>query len=341
MAVKLIKDLQMPKKISWDEKTLSPVYGRLIAEPFERGYGVTIGNCLRRVLLSSIQGAAVTSVKIGGVQHEFSSIPGVREDVTEIILNVKNLIIKMNSDRPRVIKIQAKGEKEVKAKDIIVDEAVEILNPDIHIATLNKGAKFEMEMDVQVGRGYVGAEKHKEDSRVAGVIPIDATFTPIQKVNFQIENTRVGKITDYDRLLLEIWTNGNIKPEDALAHAAYLLKSHFSIFINFEEMLEQEEVLEEIDEEKEKLKEKLKMSVNELELSVRSANCLREAEIDTIRQLVQKTEAEMLKYRNFGKKSLNEIGKILSDMGLFFSMKIEEDLEDVPVSKEPPEIIKG
>ncbi len=327
MAVRLIKDLQMPKKINWEGESLEPTYGKLIAEPFERGYGITIGNCLRRVLLSSIQGAAVTSVKITGVMHEFSTIPGIREDVTEIILNLKELIIKMHSDRPRTIKIQAKGEKEVKAKDIIVDEAIEILNPDLHIATLNKGAKLEMEMEVQVGRGYAGIEKHKDSSRQIGVIPIDAIFTPVKKVNFEIENTRVGKITDYDRLLLEIWTNGTISPEDALAHAAYLLKNHFSIFINFEELLEQEEVREEIDEEKEKLKEKLKMSVNELELSVRSANCLRAAKIDTIQEMVQKTEAEMLKYRNFGKKSLNEIGKILSDMGLSFGMKLAEDVK--------------
>ena len=334
MVVKLIKDLQMPKKISWDEKTLSSSYGKLISEPFERGYGTTIGNCLRRVLLSSIQGAAVTSVKINGVMNEFSTISGVREDVIEIILNVKNLIIKMHSDRPRIIHLEAKGPKEVKAKDIKVDETIEILNPDLYIATLNQGAKLEMEMEVQVGRGYASTEEGKESSHVIGVIPIDAVFTPVKKVNFEVENTRVGKITDYGRLILEIWTNGTISPEDALAHASYLLKKHFSLMINFEEMLEQEEVREEIDEEKEKLKEKLRMSVNELELSVRSANCLRAAKIETIGELVQKTEAEMLKYRNFGKKSLNEIGKILSDMGLSFGMKLDEESKQALVSAE-------
>jgi len=334
MAVKLIKDLQMPKKITWEEKTLSSSYGKLISEPFERGYGTTVGNCLRRLLLSSIQGAAVTSVKINGVMHEFSTIAGVREDVIEIILNIKNLVIKMHSDRPRFITLEAKGPKEVQAKDIKVDETIEILNPDLHIAMLNRGAKLEMEMEVQVGRGYAGAERNKESSHVIGVIPIDAVFTPVKKVNFQIENTRVGKITDYDRLILEIWTNGTISPEDALAHAAYLLKNHFSLMINFEEMLEQEEVKEEIDEEKERLKEKLRMSVNELELSVRSANCLRAAKIETIGELVQKTEAEMLKYRNFGKKSLNEIGKILSDMDLSFGMKLDEESKQALFSAE-------
>ncbi len=334
MPAKLIKDLQMPKKISWDEKTLSPSYGKLISEPFERGFGITIGNCLRRILLSSIQGAAVTSVKIAGVMHEFSTIPGVREDVTNIILNIKNLIIKMHSDLPRVIRLNVKGEKEVKAGDIELDESIEILNPELHIATLNKGAKLEMEMEVQLGRGYLGVEKLKEISPALGVMPIDAVFTPVKKVNFEIENTRVGKITDYDRLILEIWTNGTISPEDALAHAAYILKNHFSLMINFEELLELEEEKEEIDEEKEKLKERMRMSVNELELSVRSANCLRAAKIETIGELVQKTEAEMLKYRNFGKKSLNEIGKILSEMGLSFGMKLDEDLKKAMVSTE-------
>lgn len=318
------KDFEMPKKLLCDESTSTETYGKFIAEPFERGYGTTLGSALRRILLSSIEGSAVTSVKIDSVQHEFSSIPGVVEDVTEIILNIKKLILRSHSRQPKVIEIKAEKKGEVNAEDIIHDETIEIINPDLLIASLTKNTKFHIEMEVGKGRGYYPAEKNKKEGQPIGVIPIDSVFTPVTKVNFHVENTRVGQITDYDKLILEIWTNGSISPKDALLYASHILQKHLDIFVNFGKLPKEEEEEEvRVDEE---LYTKLRMPVSELELSVRSANCLKEAKIRTIGELVQKTEAEMLKYRNFGKKSLAEIQEIISRMGLSLGIKIDKKL---------------
>ncbi len=316
-----LKDFQIPKKLEFEQETLTDTYGKFVAEPFERGFGTTIGNSLRRVMLSSIGGAAVTSVKIEGVLHEFSTITGVKEDVTDIILNIKNLRLKLHSDKTKTIHIKKKGAGEVKGKDIIHDADVEILTPDLHIATLDKDAYLDMEMTVKIGRGYVPAERNKEEGAPIGVIPIDSIFSPVQKVNFLVENARVGRVTDYDKLIMEVVTDGSVKPDEALAFAAKILKDHLSIFITFDE---KDEVHEPVIEEKQKeFNKNLLRSVNELELSVRAANCLKNANIKTIADLVQRTEAEMLKTKNFGRKSLNEIKEILSEMGLSLGMKLE------------------
>ena len=318
------KDFEMPKRLVCEESTYTDNYGKFIAEPFERGYGTTLGSALRRVLLSSIEGSAVTSVKIDSVQHEFSTIPGVTEDVPDIILNIKKLILRSHSRQPKVIEIKADSKGDVKAKDIIHDETIEILNPDLHIATLTKNAKFHVEMEVGRGRGYYPAEKNKKEGLPIGVIPVDSIFTPIVKVNFQVENTRVGQITDYDKLILEIWTNGSVTPKDALLYSSHILEKHLEIFLGFGKLpVEEAEEEVKVDEE---LYSKLKMPVSELELSVRSANCLKEAKIKTIGELVQKSEAEMLKYRNFGKKSLAEIKEIIVSMGLSLGMKVDKKL---------------
>ncbi len=313
------KGLEIPRKLRWDEDTLSPTYGKLIAEPLEQGYGVTIGNSLRRVLLSSLEGAAVTSVRIEGVLHEFSTVPGVSEDVTEIILNLKQLILRLHGGEVKTIRIKAKGEREVRAADIIKDNQVEILNPYLHIATLNKEGRLEMEMEVGSGKGYVSAEKNKKEDQPIGVIPIDSIFSPVKKVKYNIEPTRVGQETDYDRLILEVWTNGGLSPQEAVESAAEILEKHFAKFIAHDEEIEEKG--EEISKEEQERQEYLEQNVSELELSVRSANCLKVAKIRTIRELVQKTEAEMLKYPNFGKKSLAEIREILADMKLSLGMK--------------------
>jgi DNA-directed RNA polymerase subunit alpha len=313
------KDFQIPKKLECEKESLTPVYGKFTAEPFERGYGTTIGNSLRRVLLSSIAGAAITSIKIEGVLHEFSNITGVKEDVTDIILNIKNLRIKLHSDKTTAIHIRKKGAGVVTGKDITHDSDVEILTPDLHIATLDKDANLDMELTVKIGRGYVPAERNKEEGMPIGVIPVDSIFTPIQKVNFHVENARVGRITDYDKLVLEVWTDGSVNPADAVAFAAKILKDHLTIFINFEE---KEEEIEKTEDQKEEINKNLLKGVNELELSVRAANCLKNADIKSILELVQKTESEMLKTKNFGRKSLNEIKEILEDMGLSLGMKL-------------------
>jgi DNA-directed RNA polymerase subunit alpha len=316
------RDFQFPKRITVDEETYQPNYGRFVAEPLERGYGVTLGNSLRRVLLSSIEGAAVTSVKIEGVSHEFSTIKGVLEDIPEIILNIKNLVLRSYSKSPKKIYIKAEGEKEVKAKDIITDESIEVINPNLHIATLtSKDAKLNMEMEVGRGRGFVPAEANKREDMPIGVIPVDSIFTPVKKVFFKVENTRVGKRTDYDRLILEIFTDASIEPKEALIYAAKVLSKHLELFFTLGEMPEEEE--EELTPEEISLYEKLKIPISELELSVRSANCLREANIKILADLVEKTEAEMLSYRNFGKKSLNEVVSLLKTMGLSLGMKID------------------
>ncbi len=317
-----IKALEKPRRLDYERESLSPTYGKFYAEPFERGYAVTIGNSLRRILLSSIQAAAVTSVRIEGVLHEFSSIPGVAEDTTDIILNLKQLKLKMEGDGPRTLRLSVSGDRAVTAKDIELSAGIEIINPDLHLATLTeRDAKLEMELEVDMGRGYSSADRNKRDDQPVGTIPMDSLFSPVTRVRIDSENTRVGQMTDYDKLVMEIWTDGRIKPEDALAHASKLLKDHLQIFINFEE--EPEESASPVDEEKSKLKDLLGRSVDELELSVRSSNCLKNANIKTIGDLVTKSEAEMLKYRNFGRKSLNEIKEIITEMGLELGMSAE------------------
>ena len=321
MQQKSWKELIRPKRLEAEKETLTPSYGKFTAEPFERGFGITIGNSLRRILLSSLQGAAIASVKIDGVLHEFSTIPGVKEDATEILLNLKEIRLKLHTDGPKTIRVKAEGPKVVKAGDILTGEAVEILNPDLLIATLSRDAKLSMEMMVKMGKGYVPAERNKEEDQPIGTIPIDAIFSPIRKVNYTVTNARVGQITDYDKLTIEVWTDGSLNPEEAVAHAAKILKEQLSIFITFEEEEEVEGVKEA--EDSEVLNENLYRSVDELELSVRSANCLKHANIKLIGDLVQKTEAEILATKNFGRKSLNEIKELLTDMGLSLGMKLD------------------
>ncbi|MCJ7640615.1 MAG: DNA-directed RNA polymerase subunit alpha [Desulfobacterales bacterium] len=323
MQQKSWKDLIRPKRLEAEKETLTSSYGKFAAEPFERGFGITIGNSLRRALLSSLQGAAIVSVKIDGVLHEFSTIPGVKEDATEILLNLKEVRLKLHTEGPKTIRVKAEGPKVVKAGDILTGEAVEILNPDHLIATLSRDAKLSMELMVKTGRGYVPAERNKEEDQPIGTIPIDAIFSPIRKVNYAVTNARVGQITDYDKLTIEVWTDGSLHPEEAVAHAAKILKEQLSIFITFEEEEEVEGVKEVEVEDNEVLNENLFRSVDELELSVRSANCLKHANIKLIGDLVQKTEAEILATKNFGRKSLNEIKEILTDMGLSLGMKLE------------------
>ena len=327
-----MKNFEMPKRLVLDESGQTPTYGKFTAEPFERGYGMTVGNSLRRVLISSIEGTAVTSIKIDGVHHEFSAINGVVEDVPQIIMNLKKLVLKSHFKIPKSMVIDVSKKGDVTAKDIKADETVEIMNPDLHIATLTKNVPFKIEMEVARGRGYVPAERNKKEGQAIGVIPVDSMFTPVKKVNFYVENTRVGQITDYDKLILEVWTSGAIDPKEALLYASNILQRHLDIFVGFGKLPEEEEVLEETEEQKQ-MKEKLKIPISELELSVRSSNCLREARIKTIGDLVKKTELEMLKYRNFGKKSLAEMNKILVEMGLSLGMKIEEE----PKQKEEAE----
>jgi DNA-directed RNA polymerase subunit alpha len=314
------RDLIKPKKLEADEKSLTPTYGKFVGEPFERGFGITIGNSIRRILLSSLQGAAITAVRIKGVLHEFSTVAGVREDVADMILNLKEVRLKLHDGTQENARIEAKGEGIVTAGDIKVGPNVEILNPEQHIATLSKEGKLDIDLTIKVGRGYVPAERNKDEDAPVGTIPIDAVFSPIRKVNYTVTNARVGQRTDYDRLNLEVWTDGGVRPDDAVAYAARILQDQLAIFVNFEEAPEVTEVAE---EKHAGLNENLFRSVAELELSVRSANCLQNAGIKYIGELVQKTEAEMLKTKNFGRKSLNEIKEILREMGLDFGMKLE------------------
>jgi len=315
------RELIKPRNILIDEESHTDFYGKFVCEPLERGFGITIGNALRRILLSSLQGAAIVSVKFEDVVHEFSTIPGVLEDVTDIILNVKEVKLRLIDAEETVIRLSREGEGSVTAADIETNGQVEILNPASHIATLTKEGKIDLEMVVRMGKGYVPAELNKSTEASIGVIPIDAVFSPIQKVNYVVTNARVGQITDYDKLTLEIWTNGSVLPEDAIAYGAKILKEQMAPFINFEE--EPEPMDEEEEEEEHKLNQNLFRPVSELELSVRSANCLKNANITLIGELVQKTEAEMLKTKNFGRKSLNEIKGILEDMGLALGMKLD------------------
>ena len=318
------RELQLPKRLECDESTYSNTYGKFFAAPFERGYGVTLGNSLRRVLLSSIEGSAITSIKIAGVQHEFSTIPGVLEDITEIILNIKNVVLNSHSKIPKTVYIKMNEKGEVKAKDIEVDETIEVINPELHIATLTKDTKFHVEMEVARGRGYVPGELNKKEDQAIGVIPIDSIFTPVKKVNFFVENTRVGQRTDYEKLILEVFTNGSISPKNALLYASNILQRHLDIFVNFGQLpeeIEEEEL--EMTKEEVALYEKLRLPISELELSVRSSNCLREANIKTIADLVKRGEEEMLGFKNFGKKSLTEIKELLLGMGLTLGMQVD------------------
>jgi len=318
------RDLTKPKMIKIDTETSTDSYGKFVCEPLERGFGITLGNSLRRILLSSLQGAAIVSVKFDGVPHEFTTIPGIQEDVTDIILNLKGVNLDVIDEEEEIIVfLDNKGEKVVTAGDIICDGKVEVMNPDQHIATLNKDAVLHAEMTVKTGRGYVPAEKNATEDQSIGLIFIDALFSPIRRVTYVVGNARVGQRTDYDKLTLEIWTDGTAIPQDALAFAAKILKEQVTPFINFEEE-EEEEVEKEDKEEEEKINENLFRSVSELELSVRSSNCLKNANIKHIYELVQKTESEMLKTKNFGRKSLNEIKGILDEMDLQFGMELED-----------------
>jgi DNA-directed RNA polymerase subunit alpha len=316
------RDPIRPRKLEVDVESLTDNYGKFTCEPLERGFGTTIGNGLRRVLLSSLQGAAITWVKIEGAVHEFTSLPEVAEDVTDIVLNLKEVIIRSHDGKPRTVRLEKDGEGKVTAKDIQCPDGIEILNPAHHLMTCSKGAKVRMEIEIGVGRGYVPAERNKQPNMGVGVIPIDSLFSPIRKVNFSVTNARVGQQTDYDRLTLEVWTNGTVKPEDAVAYAAKIFKDQLSIFINFQEGAEPAPEAT-VSEEQQKLNENLWKSVDDLELSVRSANCLQNANIRYIGELVQKTESDMLKTKNFGRKSLKEIKEILASMGLSLGMKLE------------------
>ncbi len=322
-----LRSFEIPKKLECDEESLTDHYGKFIAEPFERGYGVTIGNSLRRVLLSSLEGAAVTSIKIDGVSHEFGSLPGVAEDVTQIVLNVKNLVLRSHTRAAKTLRIEVSEKRTITAKDIITDDTIEVINPDLVICTLTKNAPFRMELETQKGRGYVPADRNKKEGQPIGVVAIDSIFTPVRRVNFHVEDTRVGQMTDYDKLIMEVWTNGSITPKDAMLYASNIFQRHLDVFVNFGKLPEEDIASEVSDEKDADLYKRLSQPVSELELSVRSANCLREAHIKTIGELVKKTEMEMLKYRNFGKKSLTEISNILKEMGLAFGMEI--DLEKI------------
>ncbi|MCI0355620.1 MAG: DNA-directed RNA polymerase subunit alpha [Acidobacteria bacterium] len=326
----LWKGFQKPKRLAADLETLTDRYGKFQAQPFERGFGTTIGNALRRVLLSSIEGAAITAVKIEGVLHEFQSIPGVVEDATDIILNLKQVPFKLAGDGPKALYLRAEKPGVVTSGMIEADGDVEVLDKDVYIATVSEGGRLDLEMRLKRGRGYIAADKNFEDDLGVGFIPIDSVHSPVRKCNYVVDAARLGQITDYDKLSLEVWTNGSIPPADAVGLAAKLLKDHMNIFINFEEELEAE--LSSDERKPEIRNENLNRSVEELELSVRSYNCLKNANIQTIGELVQKTEAEMLKTKNFGRKSLNEIKEILAGMGLSLGMRIDEQGNAVPAA---------
>jgi len=315
------RDLIRPRGIQIEQESLTDFYGRFSCEPLERGYGITLGNSLRRVLLSSLQGAAITAVRIEGALHEFTTIGDVVEDVTDIVLNLKEVVLKAATAKTYTVRIDKEGPGPVYAKDINLTDGLSVLNPDHLIATLDKKGPLAMELTVNVGRGYVPAEKNKTPTMPIGTIPIDALFSPVRKVNYTVTNARVGQVTDYDKLTLEVWTNGSVKPQDAVAYAAKILKEQLTIFINFEETEETSYV--QGTSEEEPLNENLFRSVDELELSVRSANCLQNANITLIGELVQRTEQDMLKTKNFGRKSLKEIKEILANMGLSLGMKID------------------
>jgi len=322
------KGFQLPDKIRFDEETLTDTYGKLIAEPFERGYGPTLGNSLRRVLISSLEGAAVTAVKIRGALHEFSHITGVKQDVMDIILNIKKLRFKMYTDSKKIATIKVSGPKEVKGGDLHVDSGIEVLNPEQVIATLDKGASFDAEMYIRKGKGYVSSELNKEEDLPVDMLAIDSVFSPVKKVNFSVEKARVGRATDYDRLVMEIWTDGSIGPQHAVSQAASIIIDYMDLFISEEEGADaefEESAAMASASGSASFNENLLKNVDELELSVRASNCLKNANIKTISELVQKSEYEMLKTKNFGRKSLNEIKEILHSMGLHLGMRIDTD----------------
>lgn len=315
------QEMIKPEKIQVDSKA---TYGKFVCEPFERGFGITIGNALRRIILSSLYGAGATAVKFDAVMHEFSVIPGVLEDVTEILLNIKEVRFKLSDTQPKTFKIDVSGERRVTAADITADDGrCHVLNPEQHIATLSDKGVLKMEITVKVGKGYSLAEMNRDENAPVGTIPIDAVFSPVKRVNYVVTNARVGQKTDYDKLTLEVWTDGSITPEDAVAYAAKIMKEQMTLFINFDEKDEPDSLKRSMEPETPTFNENLYRSVEELELSVRSANCLKNADIHKLYQLVQKTEAEMLKTKNFGRKSLNEIKEVLSEMGLSLGMKLE------------------
>ena len=320
----LWKGFQRPKRLEFERETLTDRFGRFYAQPFERGFGTTIGNAMRRVLLSSIEGAAITAVQIEGVLHEFSPIPGVVEDATDIILNLKQIPLKLHADQTKTLYVKVEKPGEVKAKDIVADGDVEILEPEAHIATVAEHGKLEMEMRLKRGRGYVAADRNFDDDLGIGWIPIDSVHSPVKKVNYLVEAARLGQTTDYEKLTLDVWTNGSITPRDAVSNAAKLVREHLNIFINIEEAGDQPTEAAGEQAHGAVSNENLDKSVEELELSVRSYNCLKNANIRTIRELVQKTEAEMLKTKNFGRKSLNEIKEILQTMGLSLGMRLDQ-----------------
>ena len=317
----MFKGFQKPKRLVANTESLTERYGMFTAQPFQRGFGTTIGNSLRRVLLSSIEGAAITAVRIEGVEHEFSPIPGVVEDATDIILNLKQIPFKIMGEGSKIVRIEVDHMGDVRSGQIQTDADVEVLDRDLHLATVSEGGKLSIEMRLKSGRGYVSADKNFDEDLALGYIPIDSVHSPVRKVNFSVEAARLGQMTDYDKLTLEVWTNGAVSPQDAIGYAAKLLKDHMAIFINFEEVAEQTEEISERGLDKQN--EVLNRSVEELELSVRSYNCLKNANIQTIAELVQKTEAEMLRTKNFGRKSLNEIKEILANMGLALGMRID------------------
>ena len=317
----------MPRRVQKEENTATATYSRFIAEPFEVGYARTVGNSLRRVLLSSIEGVAITSIRISGANHEFCALPGVSEDVTDIILNLKRVLLKSFSRNPVWLKLNKKGPCVVTAADFAEENSVEVLNPTQHIATLDVDGTLAMEAEIRTGRGFCPAEGNKTDEQEIGRIPIDSIFSPVSRVNFLVENTRVGQRTDYEKLILDVWTDGRVSPDEAVKTAAAVLRHHLDVFVDYsEEVLEFEESEKKVDEERDRLRRILNMSVNEIELSVRAATCLNNANITTVGELAMKTEADMLKYRNFGKKSLNEIKDKLTELGLYLGYKFDPDL---------------
>ncbi len=318
---------EMPRRVQKEENTATATYSRFIAEPFEVGYARTVGNSLRRVLLSSIEGVAITSVRVSGANHEFCALPGVSEDVTDIILNLKRVLLKSYSRNPVWLKLSKKGPCVVTAGDFAEENSVEVLNPNQQIATLDTDGTLQLEAEIRTGRGFCPAEGNKTSEQEIGRIPIDSIFSPVSRVNFLVENTRVGQRTDYEKLVLDVWTDGRVSPDDALKTAAAVLRHHLDVFVDYsEEVLEFEESEKKVDEERDRLRRILNMSVNEIELSVRAANCLNNANITTVGELAMKTEADMLKYRNFGKKSLNEIKDKLTELGLYLGYKFDPDL---------------
>ena len=328
----------MPKRLTKEDSTATETYAKFFAEPFETGYGHTIGNSLRRVLLSSLEGAAITSVKIDGAMHEFTTIDGVVEDVTDIVLNLKKIKFKAHTREQQTLMLSAHKEGPVTAADIQLNQNIELVNPGQFVCTLDKKKKFEMEMEIKIGRGFCPGDENKKIDQSIGVIPIDSLFSPVQRVRYAVEAARVGQRTDYDRLILEIWTDGRLSPDDALTQASAILQHHLDVFVGYDkDAVEFEEAETKQDDEKSKLKKLLNMSVNEIELSVRAANCLNNANITTVGQLAMKTEAEMLKYRNFGKKSLNEIKEKLAALGLTLGMNIDASLLEAP--KEEPKAL--